>query len=56
MLLDTADDVTAFAAFPVGHWKKIRGVNPLERLNKEIERHTDVVGAGPAQRARRTSW
>ena len=23
MLLDAADDLTAFAAFPVGHWKKI---------------------------------
>jgi hypothetical protein len=47
MLLDAADDSTAFAAFPLGHWKKIWSTNPLERLNKEIKRHTDVVGVFP---------
>jgi putative transposase len=47
MLRDNAGDVTAFAAFPVGHWKKISAANPLERLNKEIKRRTDVVGVFP---------
>ena len=47
MLREAADDVTAFADFPVGHWKKIWGTNPLERLNKEIKRRTDVVGVFP---------
>lgn len=37
-----ADDLLAFTAFPPGHWKKIWSTNPLERLNKEIKRRTDV--------------
>jgi hypothetical protein len=47
MLLDAADDITAFAAFPIGHWKKIWSTNPLERLNNEIKRRTDVAGVFP---------
>jgi putative transposase len=47
MLRDAAADVTAFADFPVAHWKKIWSTNPLERLNKEIKRRTNVVGVFP---------
>ena len=36
MLREAADDLLAFTAFPIGHWKKIWSTNPLERLNKEI--------------------
>jgi putative transposase len=51
MLRDACDDVTAFASFPAAHWKKIWSTNPLERVNKEIKRRTDVVGVFPSPAA-----
>ena len=40
-------DVLAFTAFPAAHWRKIWSNNPLERLNKEIKRRSNVVGIFP---------
>jgi transposase-like protein len=47
MLLDAREDLTAFAGFPPAHWTKIWSTNPLERVNKEIKRRTNVVGIFP---------
>lgn len=40
-------DVTAYATFPRAHWRKIASTNPLERINKEIKRRSNVVGIFP---------
>lgn len=41
------NDVLAYKTFPQAHWRQIHSTNPLERLNKEIKRRTNVVGIFP---------
>jgi len=47
LLEDAEPDLLAFFAFPAEHWSKLRSTNPLERVNKEIGRRSDVVGIFP---------
>jgi putative transposase len=47
-ILESAEtDVLAHTAFPRSHWRKIASTNPLERINKEIKRRSNVVGIFP---------
>jgi transposase-like protein len=51
-LMDASrEDVLAYMSFPREHWAQIASTNPLERLNGEVKRRSDVVGIFPNDRA-----
>ena len=51
-LMDGAEDaVLAYMAFPKNHWPQIHSTNPIERLNREIKRRTNVVSIFPNEAA-----
>jgi len=47
LLEEAEEDLLAFMGFPREHWSKLRSTNPLERINREIGRRSDVVGIYP---------
>ncbi len=51
LLDEAAEELLAFYSFPREHWPKLRSTNPLERVNKEIGRRSDVVGIYPNDKA-----
>ena len=51
LLEDACEELLCFYAFPREHWPKLRSTNPLERVNKEIGRRSDVVGIYPNDQA-----
>jgi len=51
-LMDEAeDDVLAHMSFPKEHWQQLHSTNPLERLNGEIKRRTNVIAIFPNEAA-----
>ncbi len=51
LLEGAEEDLLAFYQFPDTHWPKLRSTNPLERVNREIGRRSDVVGIFPNDRS-----
>jgi transposase-like protein len=48
---DAETDVLAYMTFPKEHRAKLHSTNPIERLNGEIKRRTEVVGIFPNEQA-----
>ena len=51
VLLAGEDEVLTYIGFPPEHWTRIYSTNPLERLNREVKRRTNVVGIFPDSEA-----
>ena len=48
---EAEEDVLAYMSFPTAHRAKLHITNPLERLNGEIKRRTEVIGIFPNEAA-----
>ena len=48
---EAENDVLAHMSFPKSHWPQIHSTNPIERLNLEVKRRTNVVQIFPNEAA-----
>jgi transposase-like protein len=50
------DDVLAYMSLPREHWAQIASTTPLERVNREVKRRSDVIGIFPNDEAIVPGW
>lgn len=51
LMESSREDVLAYMDFPREHWARIAATNPLERVNREIKRRSEVIGIFPNDEA-----
>jgi putative transposase len=51
LMEEARNDVLAYMSFHKSHWSQIRSTNPLERLNREVKRRTNVASIFPNEAA-----
>jgi transposase-like protein len=51
MMDSSCDDILAYMSFPLRHWTQIASTTPLERVNREAKRRSNVIGIFPNDEA-----
>lgn len=51
LLEEAGTDILSHMSFPPEHWRQLHSTNPLERINREVKRRSNVAGIFPNREA-----